>query len=111
MLCFKKGENQAVHVTVLGSVEESQRKALSKELADVIDEGYVHFELDLSNVEYIDSTGIAVFVELRKKLIKRNGSIYLYNLPKQVERLFRTTQLDKLLCQPPNRSDGGACHA
>ena len=64
-------------------------------------------ELDLSNVNYMDSTGLGVFVAFYKKVVKENASLKLVNLPARLTRLFEITGLSELM----EIEKGGATNA
>ena len=55
-----------------------------------------HFVLDLQNVEYMDSACLGAMVELLQAMQSRGGRIGLVNAGRNVEYLFRLTQLDRL---------------
>ncbi|MEM1330576.1 MAG: STAS domain-containing protein [Planctomycetota bacterium] len=55
-----------------------------------------HFVLDLQNVEYMDSACLGALVELLQAMQSRGGRIALVNTGRNVEYLFRLTQLDRL---------------
>ncbi len=53
-------------------------------------------KLDLSMLKYIDSSGLAVFIELRKLLIEKKLSIRITSITTQVGKLFSLTQIGEL---------------
>ena len=55
-----------------------------------------HFVLDLQNVEYMDSACLGSLVELLTSMQSRGGRIALVNAGRNVEYLFRLTQLDRM---------------
>jgi len=52
--------------------------------------------LDLSRLSYIDSSGLAVLIELRKFLKVQNRSVRIESVSNQVQKLFDLTQLGEL---------------
>ncbi|WP_109524893.1 STAS domain-containing protein [Nocardia aurea] len=52
-----------------------------------------HLVLDLSGLEFCDSTGIRLFLVLRKLILERGGTIALAGLTARLERVFRMTGL------------------
>lgn len=107
MLTVYKREDQVVQVDVEGIIEASQRREMTQQLEGLVDEDFLHFEINMSGVQYIDSVGVGIFVGLRNKLLKRSGTINVINLPVQVERLFKVTRLHDVLCKPPQKQAGG----
>ena len=54
--------------------------------------------LDLSHVEFIDSTGLGVLVSMLKRM-GANGRIAVVGVAPAVQRLFQITRLDTLFLQ------------
>jgi anti-sigma B factor antagonist len=52
--------------------------------------------LDLSRLSYIDSSGLAVLIEIRKHLKATNRVIRIEAVSGQVQKLFTLTQLGEL---------------
>lgn len=54
------------------------------------------FLLDLKGLTYIDSSGLAVLIEVRKHLKAAGRSIRIVNVSPQVQKLFALTQIGEL---------------
>lgn len=54
-------------------------------------------ELDLSKVNYMDSTGLGVFVAFYKKATRENVPLRLVGLSSRLVRLFEITGLSELM--------------
>jgi anti-sigma B factor antagonist len=52
--------------------------------------------ISMSNVDYVDSSGLATLVELLKKLKQKGGSLSLTQMSEKVKSLFEITKLDRL---------------
>lgn len=64
---------------------------------NIIDDGISKIILNLSAIEFIDSTGLGVIVSIFKKVTSINGELMLSPLSKQPKDLLNIIQLDKLL--------------
>ncbi|MFD2369619.1 anti-sigma factor antagonist [Brevibacillus sp. GCM10020057] len=53
--------------------------------------------VDLANVEYMDSTGIGIFIAVMKACKQTGRVLAVQNLSSRVERLFRITGLYELI--------------
>jgi anti-sigma B factor antagonist len=53
--------------------------------------------VDLKKVEYIDSSGIGVFINSAKLIRKQNGDIVLANVSEEVRNIFRVINLDEFI--------------
>lgn len=80
-----------------GEIDTYTAPVLREELETVqILEGR-KIELDLSKVNYMDSTGLGVFVAFYKKVTRENASLKLVNLSNRLVRLFEITGLSELM--------------
>lgn len=80
-----------------GEIDTFTAPILREELETVrIVEGR-KIELDLSKVNYMDSTGLGIFVAFYKKVIRENASLKLVNLSNRLVRLFEITGLSELM--------------
>ncbi len=53
--------------------------------------------IDLKNVQYIDSSGIGVFINSAKLIRKQAGDIVLANVSEEVRNIFRVINLDEFI--------------
>jgi anti-sigma B factor antagonist len=65
------------------------KKLIESEIAN----GLTTIILDMSKVEYIDSTGIGVIIGIMKKLKNISGRLILLDLPEPIFLLFEKTNL------------------
>lgn len=54
-------------------------------------------EVDLENVNYMDSTGLGVFISALKSAKENEAQLKLINLQDRVLRLFKITGLDEIM--------------
>jgi anti-sigma B factor antagonist len=52
--------------------------------------------VDLTNVTYIDSSGIATFVEGLKGMMSYRGRLKFFGIPMRVKEIFNFSKLDKV---------------
>lgn len=80
-----------------GEIDTYTAPVLREELETVqIIDGRV-IELDLSKVNYMDSTGLGIFVAFYKKVTRDNASLKLVGLSNRLVRLFEITGLSELM--------------
>ncbi len=68
---------------------------LKEELSKTLDKKVVELVIDLSNVELIDSTGLAVLVATHKSIRQKEGEFKLVNVSEAIFDLFKLTHLDR----------------
>jgi anti-sigma B factor antagonist len=80
-----------------GEIDTFTAPVLREELETVsIIEGRL-IELDLSKVNYMDSTGLGIFVAFYKKVSREDASLKLVGLSNRLVRLFEITGLSELM--------------
>jgi len=79
-----------------GEVNINTSGELRKFCSAIIDRKIPTIVFDMSNVPYIDSSGLATLVEMLQRLKRQGGSLKLAGLQKKVRDLFEVTKLEKL---------------
>jgi len=69
--------------------------ALKQELLDMIGSGHLLIALDLSEVEFIDSSGLGALVSALRQMSGRGDMVIVGSRP-PVAKLFRLTRMDKV---------------
>ncbi len=92
-----RGEGDLLLGFIEGELDTFTAPTLRDEFNSIsISQGLV-IELDLSNVKFMDSTGLGVFVAFYKKVMKENAHLKLVNLSSRLTRLFEITGLSELM--------------
>lgn len=81
-------------VSVTGEIHVSSAPRFHEALDDVIENGDGKLVLDLSDVEFIDSTGLSVLLNALRLVNQRQGHMALVCSNPTVLRLFEITSLD-----------------
>ena len=84
-------------VSVTGEADAAVAPLLKTEIFGGFDDGRCHLILDLSQVEFLDSSVLAVFVGAHKRVRRTNGSIQLASPPQKVRHILEVTGLDDIL--------------
>lgn len=86
-------------VTVLalrGSITTEHAEALEQRCAALIAEGSPRIVVDLSDLHYVNSAGLAVFIEAHRSCRDRGGRLVLSHPRDAIAQLLRVTHLDRL---------------
>jgi anti-sigma B factor antagonist len=83
-------------VTVAGEIDVATAEPLRQALADVQERGARRVVLDLSAVEFLDSTGLGVLVGALRRLRESGGELYLTIVHAHVLKVLRVTNLDQV---------------
>lgn len=89
-------EKDQVRVILKGSMHVEDAGILRGKLLEIIDQGQKNFLVDMSNLDYIDSTGLGVLVTIHKRALQKNGTVTIKGLKGAVQDLFDLTRLNKV---------------
>lgn len=91
-----KAENGCGQINLQGDLDFHSSPLLRKELIKLTDGSTPKIMVDLKQVNYIDSSGLATFVELFQKMKRYGGKFALYNLNDAVRSVFEIAKLDSI---------------
>ena len=93
-------------VTVMGEVDVGTAPEFEEELAKAVDRGLGDgLVIDLSNVTFIDSTGLNALVRALERQRLAGGSLALVSADSRVAMMLEVTRLDRVLLRYPSRED------
>lgn len=88
--------NDYVQISISGEIDIYTAQMLKEKLYFLVDQNHTDLRIDCSGLNYIDSTGLGIFVGALKKTKMNGKNIYLENLKDNIRKLFLITGLDKL---------------
>ncbi len=89
-------DESCIKIVISGEVDIFTSQKLKERLYYNIDEYRKDLKLECSGLNYIDSTGLGIFVGTLKKAKQYDSNIYLGGLKENIKKLFVITGLDKL---------------
>jgi anti-sigma B factor antagonist len=84
-------------VAAAGEVDVFTAPQLDAELTRLTAEGRTSIVVDLSRVEFLDSTGLSVLVKALKRVRESEGRLDVVVTVERVAKVFRLTGLDQLI--------------
>jgi anti-sigma B factor antagonist len=87
-------DDHSVVIKVAGEIHATTAPEFSERLNDAIADGKTGVILDLTGVEFIDSTGLSVLLNGLRRVTRVRGSMVLACANPTVLRLFEITKLD-----------------
>ena len=81
-------------VEVLGEVDVHTSPQLREQLVALIESGANDIVLDMSELEFLDSTGLGVLVGALKRLVARHGTLVLRSPREATRKVLEITGLD-----------------
>lgn len=80
-------------VEVDGGVDSHTAPMLPDAVFGLLDEGHVHFVLELGFVTFMDSTGLGAIIAMTKRIRGRGGSLCIASATGRVSRVFEIAAL------------------
>lgn len=90
-------DNQKVVVMIRGEIDIYTAPKLKETLFQIVENGAEEIIVNLSDVTYLDSAGLGVFVGTYKMICSRKGRFELVGLSKRMQRLFDITGLADII--------------
>ena len=84
-------------VQLNGEIDAYTASDLKNKVMPITSEKEVHIVVDFHNVDYMDSTGLGVFIALLKAVKKNDGKLEFTGVSKRLKRLFDITGLTEIL--------------
>ena len=88
--------DQAVAVDISGDVDLHRSPALRATLAKLIDENPPRLILNLTEVGYMDSSGVATLVEALQRIQRKQGRLQMHSLKPRVRSIFEIARLETI---------------
>ena len=101
----KTGEKGAELIELQGDLDFHSSPDVRRELSKLVDKQAAKIMIDLKKVSYIDSSGLATFVELFQKMKRYGGKLVLYNLSAGVRSVFEIAKLDSIFLLANSEKD------
>ena len=87
-------EGDVAIVSARGEVDVFTAPGLDAELDTLITEGHCRLVIDLSEVAFLDSTGLGVLVKVLKHAREAGGWLHLVVTSDRIRKIFEITGLD-----------------
>lgn len=91
--------NKTLYILLSGELDEYTAQTVRKNLDLLIDteKGFVQVVMDLSELTFMDSTGVGVLIGRYKKLRESNKPIFISNPSRNAERIFEMSGLYEIM--------------
>lgn len=89
-------------LVLVGRLDASNAQTLKESLEQLIDGGVTHLVVDLTQVPFIDSAGLAALVSALKATRRVGGHVMLSGVQPQARTVFSLTMLDQVFAIHPS---------
>ena len=95
---FIKSEivDNRIHIILQGTIYVEDAKEMTEKQVALIEAGQTRLLIDLSQVEYIDSSGLGMLIRIQKIAVRNDGNVVLKGVQGLVRELFEMTRLTAL---------------
>ena len=80
-------------IKIAGQIESENIYLLNREIKRLFEEGIFYCILDLSEIKYINSSGIAMVISIKKTVEKNRGKLILTRPSNSIREIFELTDL------------------
>ena len=91
-------------VTLSGRLDAHTVPQVRGVVTDLMDQGHHRILVDMSGVNFVDSTGLSVLVSGMKRCRQAGGDLVLAHLARPLRLIFELTRLDKAFEIFPDRA-------
>ncbi len=89
-------KNEVIICHIDGDININTSPQLRKAFEEFVEKDMKKIIVDFSSVSYIDSSGLATFIELLQRLKKSGGSFRICSMNQKVKNIFEVTKLHKI---------------
>jgi anti-sigma B factor antagonist len=91
-------------VEVRGRLTSFEAKAFRETIDELIRQSHTNIVLNLTRLDYLDSSGIGELVRNYMTIVKRGGAIKVVGLAPKVEEILKITQLYQVFPEFPDEA-------
>ena len=93
-------------LAIVGEIDASSSITLDNAIDEAVKSGNKKFLVDCSNLDYISSAGLGVFMSYIEEFKKEDITFVIYGLNEKVKNVFEILGLDQLLLIHSTKDDG-----
>lgn len=95
----EKFHSNWVTLQINGEIDMATGPELRQRIVQYVQDGHTNIVLDLSNVDFVDSTGLGVLIGGLKRTRSHGGDLRCIGLTEPLKEMFKLTGLDAVLTQ------------
>jgi len=95
-LATRSVDAKASIIDLQGEIDVYTAPQLKQQILEMLDQGVTHMIVNLTGVEYLDSTALGVLIGGLKRLRERDGKLDIICPNSRIRRIFEITGLDKI---------------
>ncbi len=88
-------KNGVFVIELEGRLDIQYADNLGQSIIDVVDTGEKYLLFDLKKLKFMDSSGLRIFIGLKRQLSELKGDVKIVNMNSNIKKVFETVELDK----------------
>jgi anti-sigma B factor antagonist len=104
-ISYQTLETDLLLISLKGRLDANTSPEVKANLKKLIEEGHLKIIIDLQNVPFIDSSGLASLVSALRLAREQGGIVVLSGIQTQAHIVFRLTMLDRVFSIYPTPED------
>jgi anti-anti-sigma factor len=96
-------ENDITIIQINGRIDSKNASTLDTHCKNLIADGFIKLLIDLKKVQYINSTGLRVFLVLAKAIKSKKGKLVLCSLNSMVKEVMEISGFNQIIMQTDNK--------
>lgn len=97
-----EGSGNAVLISLTGYIKEDSIAFFQRQIDKVFSCGFINIVFDCGALDYISSSGMAVFASIKKTAEGRNGGIVFANIKREVFEVFQLLAFSEYFTVAPS---------
>lgn len=90
-------ENGKTRARITGRLDTTNSEEFEKKMAPLLEGGNPDIEMDCSELEYISSSGLRLFLTLQKSVNARGGKLVILNMQSAIKDIFNMTGFSRIM--------------
>lgn len=92
-----KKDKELIHVSLEGNLMNKQQiEKLLEELDFYFNDGLKKIIIDLTDMKYMNSTGLSILINIFTKTRNKGGEVIVTNIPDKINKLLIITKLNSI---------------
>jgi anti-sigma B factor antagonist len=96
-------DSDIIFLKLSGSLVANSLELLRGQVQKLVDKKYVNIVLDMSRVEFVDSSGLGLCITTARELAAISGKLVCFGLNDNVQKLFKMTRADQKIAVMASR--------
>jgi anti-sigma B factor antagonist len=91
-------------IEIKGRLTSFESRALREMMHSLINGGHTNFVLNLTDLDYLDSSGVGELARNYLSIVKKGGTMKVVGLAAKVEEILKVTQLSRVFPEFPDEA-------